>query len=84
MIERFRIQILAEVAGEFSSQEVTLRADSNLVSVPPPLLPEWQVKDLGHSARSAGGRLPLNMHTPLTQQSYTMPLCRHSVGNIWK
>ena len=40
-------------------------------------------KNLGHSAKSAGGRLHLNMHIPLNQQSrsgLTMPLSRHSVG----
>ena len=40
-------------------------------------------KDPGHTAKSAGGRLHLNMHTPLTQRSQgglTMLLCMHSVG----
>ena len=48
-----------------------------------PMLPQWHIKDPGHSAKSAGGRLHLNMHTPLTQQSWiwlTMLLSRHSVG----
>ena len=52
------------------------------VSVPTLFL-QWHIKDPGHSAKSAGGRLHLNLHTPLTQQSQsglTMPLCRHSVG----
>ena len=31
-----------------------------------PMLPQWQVKD---SFKSAGGKLKLNMHTPLTQRS---------------
>ena len=47
------------------------------------VLPQWHVKDPGHSEKSAGGRLHLNMHTPLTQWSpsgLTMPLSRHSVG----
>ena len=35
-----------------------------LVSVPPPVLPQQHIKDPGHSAKSAGGRLQLNMHTP--------------------
>ena len=26
------------------------------------MLPQWQIKDLGHSAKSAGGRLHLNTH----------------------
>ena len=48
-----------------------------------PVLPQWHVKDLGHSAKSAGGRLHLNTHTPLTKRSRsgpTMPLSRHSMG----
>ena len=47
------------------------------------VLPQWHVKDPCHSAKSAGGRLHLNMHTPLTQRSWsglTMLLSRHSVG----
>ena len=36
----------------------------------------------GHSVKRAGGRLPLNMHTPLTQRSRNglIMLSRHSVG----
>ena len=48
-----------------------------------PMLPQWHVKDPGHSAKSAGVWLHLNMRTPLTQQSrsgLTIPLCRHRVG----
>ena len=48
-----------------------------------PVLPLWHVKDPSHSAKSACGRLHLNTHTPLTQQSrsgLTMPLSRRSVG----
>ena len=48
-----------------------------------PVLTQWHVKDLSHSAKSAGGRLLLNMHTPLTHRSWSglvMPLSRHSVG----
>ena len=33
------------------------------------VLPQWLVKDLVHSAKSAGGRLHLNMHISLTQWS---------------
>ena len=46
------------------------------------VLPQWHVKDPGHSAKSADGRLHLNTHAPLTQRSrsrLTMPLPRHSV-----
>ena len=47
-----------------------------------PLLPQWHVKDPGHFAESADGRLHLNTHTPLTKRSrsgLTTPLSRHSV-----
>ena len=46
-----------------------------------PLLLQWHVKDPRHSAKGVGGRLHLNMHTLLTQQSLngmTM-LSRHTV-----
>ena len=78
---RVRIPV-GGAAGEFSSPELTLCADSYLVSVPPPCY-QWQVKDPDHSAKSAGGRLHLNTHTSLTQQSQsgpTMLLSGHSVG----
>ena len=48
-----------------------------------PVSPQWHVKDPGHSAKIAGGRLHLNTHTPLTQQSQsglTLPLSGHSTG----
>ena len=48
-----------------------------------PVLPKWHVKDPGHSAKTASGRLHLNTCTPLTQRSrggLIMPLFRHSVG----
>ena len=83
MIKKMRVRIPAGAAEEFSSPEFTLCADSYSVFVPPPVLPRWYVKDPGHSANSAGGRLHLNTYTPLTQRSrsgLTMPLCRHSVG----
>ena len=33
-----------------------------------PVLPQWHVKGHGHSAESAGGRVHLNVRTPLTQR----------------
>ena len=65
MIERLRFRVPAGVAGEFSSQESTLCADFYPVSGPTHVLPQWRLKDLGHSAKSAGGRLHLNKYTPL-------------------
>ena len=47
-----------------------------------PVLLQWHVKDPGHFAKSAGGRLHLNTHSPLTQWSWsglTMLLFRQSV-----
>ena len=70
--------------AEFSSPESTLRADFCSVSVPLPVLPQRHIKDPSLSAKSAGGRVHLNMHTPLTQRSQselTLPLSRHS-GNL--
>ena len=61
----------------FSGVNFELCADSYSV------LPQWHVKGPGHSAKSAGGRLHLNTHTPLSQRSWsglTMPLARHSLG----
>ena len=41
-----------------------------------PVLLQWHVKDPGHSAKSADGRLHLNTHTSLTQRSRSGLLCR--------
>ena len=54
MIERSRVRIPAGTAGEFSSPGSTFCADSYF-GIP---------KNPGHSAKSAGGRLQLNTHTP--------------------
>ena len=83
VIERLWVRISEGAAGDFSSPESTLCADSYWVSVPTPVLPQWHVKDPGHSVKSAGGRLHLNTHALLIQRSrsgLTMPLSRHSVG----
>ena len=50
-----------------------------------PVFLQWHVKDPGHSTNSAGGRLHLNTHTPLTQRSrsgLTMPLVQAWFGNL--
>ena len=64
MIERSRVRIPAGVAGEFSSPGSTFCADTCFGIRSTPVLPQWHVKDPGHSAKSAGGRLQLNTHTP--------------------
>ena len=48
-MDRLRVRIPAGAAGEFPSPELTLCADSHSVSVPHPVLPQWHVKDSGHS-----------------------------------
>ena len=47
-----------------------------------PMLSQQRVKDPSHSAKIAGGRLHLNMHTPLSQRSWSglTVLIRDSVG----
>ena len=48
-----------------------------------PVLPQWHVKDPGHSAKSAAGRLHLNTHTPLTQRSRSgLTILQASCGNL--
>ena len=82
-IERLQVRIPAEAAGEFFSPESTSCADSLFGVRSTPVLSQRHVKDPGHSAKSAGGRLHLHTHTPLTRRSQsglTMLLSRHSVG----
>ena len=57
MIEGSRVQIPAGAAGEFSSPGSTFSADSYFGIRSIPVLPQQHVKDPGHSAKSAGGRL---------------------------
>ena len=76
---------LAGAAGEFSSPESTLSVCVlTLIRCPfHPCVTAVACKRLGHSAKSAGVRIHLNTHTPLTHQSrsgLTIPLSRQSVG----
>ena len=64
MIERSRVRIPAGTAGEISSPGSTFCADSYFGIRSTPVLPQLRVKDPGHSAKSASGRLQLNTHTP--------------------
>ena len=64
MIKRSRVQIPAVVAREFSSPGSTFCADSYFGIRSTPVLLQWHIKDPGHSAKSAGGRLQLNTHAP--------------------
>ena len=64
VIERLQVRIPAGAAGEFSSLGSTFWADSYFGIHFTPMLPRWLIKDPSHSAKSAGGRLQLNMHAP--------------------
>ena len=79
---RLWVQHLAKAAGKFSSAELTLSADTFSIRSPP-MLRLWHVKDSGHSAKSARGRLHVNAHTPMTQQSRSgqTVMSRYSVGS---
>ena len=63
MIERSRVRILAGTMGEFSSPGSNFCADFYFGIRSIPVLPQQHVKDPGHSAESASGRLQLNTHT---------------------
>ena len=81
--ERLPVQILAGVAGEFSSLESTFVCWLLFSFRSTPMLSQWHIKDPSHCAKSAGGRLHLNTHSPLTKRSQTgltMLLSRHSLG----
>ena len=65
MTEKSRVRIPAGTEGQFSSPRSTFCADSYFGIPSTPVLPrQYDVKDPGHSAKSAGGRLHLNTHTP--------------------
>ena len=73
-MERLRVRVPAGTSGEFSSSELTFCADFYSVSVPPDYYRSGNVKDTGHSAKSAGGRSGrshISTHTPLTQRSWS-------------
>ena len=48
----------------FSTPRSVFYADSYFGTYFTPMLPQSHVKDPGHSAKSAGGRLQLNTHAP--------------------
>ena len=64
MIERSWVRTPAVAAGEFSSPGSTFCADSYFGIRSTPVLRQQHVTDPGHSAKSAGGGLQLNTHTP--------------------
>ena len=55
----------------------SISANSFLGISSTPVLPQQCIRDSGHSAKSAGGRLQLNMRTPQTQQAKTTILVSH-------
>ena len=59
-----RVRVPAGSASEFSAPRSTFCADSFFGVRSTPVIPQWHVKDPGHSAKSAGGRLLPNAHAP--------------------
>ena len=57
VIQRSRVQFTVWAAGEFSFPGPTFCADSYFGTRFTSVLPQYQIKDPGHSAKSAGGRL---------------------------
>ena len=64
MIERSWVRVPAEMVGEFSSSGSTFCADSYFSICYTPVLLQQHVKDPGHSAKHASGRVQLNTHAP--------------------
>ena len=64
MIEKSRVRVSAGAAGEFSSPGSTFCAESFRYPFHPRVTAIARKQNLGHSARSAGGSLQLNTHTP--------------------
>ena len=62
--KRSRVRVPAEAAGDFSFPGLTFCADFYFGIRFSPVLPQLHVKYPGHSAKSAGGRLQLNTHSP--------------------
>ena len=81
VIGRSWVQFLIEAVEEFSSPVNFLCLLLFGVHSTPTLL-QWHVKDLGHYVKRASGRLHLNRHTPLNQQSRSglTALSRESMG----
>ena len=85
MIKRLQDRIPAGAAGEFSSPQSTLYADSYFVSAPPPGYCSGTYRTLVILPKNAGGRTHLSTWytlepTKSKQADLTMPLSRHSVG----
>ena len=64
MIEMSRVRIPEGSGGNISSPGSTFCTDSYFGFRSTGVLLQYHVKDPGHSAKSAGGRLQLNTHTP--------------------
>ena len=77
-------QIMTLTMGSLTcQQDLLMHAYTHIGVRSTPMLPQWYVKQPGHSAKSACGRLHLDTHTPLAQQGMnrlTMPLSNHCVG----
>ena len=82
MIEKLRVRIPAGATGEFFSPELIFCANSYSVSVPPCVMAVARKRPRSF-CQKCRWQMTSNMHTPLTQRSWsglTMLLSRHSVG----
>ena len=68
MIRRLQVRSSAGIFF-FFSPELTFGADCHFGIRSISVLPEYNVKDPGHSAKSANGRLYVNTHMQLIQRS---------------
>ena len=75
VMERSPVRVPLGAAGEVSSPGSAFYADSNLGIRSTPLLPEQHIKDPGHSAKSAGGRLQLNTYALYVYGFHEVPWC---------
>ena len=82
-IGRLRFRFPTGALGELSSPELTFCADSYSVSVPPPVIRQWHVKDPGHSAKmyrwQVTGKHAYALE-PMKSRPGLILLSRHSTG----
>ena len=84
MMERLRARIPGRSGGRIFFSRVNFVCRLLFGALSTHVLPQWHVKDPGHSAKNDSCRSHLNTHTPMTQRSrsgLTVPLSTHSVGN---
>ena len=82
-IDRLRVRIPARNGWRIFFSRVNFVCWLLFVVCSTPVLLQWSVKDPGHSSKSAGGRLHLNIHTPWPSEVGVGWLCR-CPGIVWE